>query len=649
MAEMIPDRLPANASRGEKEVFQILQNLADDCIVYYEPVIAQRYPDFIVIIPRLGVLLIEVKGWRESHILQADHTNVSIFIRGNETHKHPMRQVREYMYKLMDECKKSSNKLYLINNSAGEHEGKFIFPFGSMVVLNNIEKNQLQQHKNGDLTKIFPDKTTIYKNQLDELAKLSSINIELKLKSFFDPWWSFPVLSNSQINSIRAVIHPEINLSSNSQELIAKKEKVGLVEDFEKKTDTLKLPTIAKSEKSEEEVSLKVLDLKQEKSVRNIGDGHRLIRGVAGSGKTILLIARAKLLSQREDKPEILVLCYSVPLAYFFKNAFSGYPTIKALHFDAWAKSLSIVRKHEEINDDLGQRLLQRLKDGCEDSSYYKAIMVDESQDFSASWFSCVVEALDDGENGDLLIVGDANQKVFKNKDNKKIIWKNCGVNVVGGGRSTILRENYRNTKKILELAKIFSGSEKDKAQTVDSEEEGLSNVQVDVDKCLRVGDFKPVFIECKSRQDEVDLVVDKIRDLLQNQLWQGSKVPPVKAKDIGILYRHARGVDRPFLNALITQLKVITEVVWLSESSDSRDKVNESGIKIQTTHSAKGLQYAVVFVIWADLFPAPFDTTDEQQERNLFYVALTRPEDYLMITSTGSSSFTEMVQSKLS
>jgi hypothetical protein len=26
MAEMVPDRLPANASRGEKDVFAILQN-----------------------------------------------------------------------------------------------------------------------------------------------------------------------------------------------------------------------------------------------------------------------------------------------------------------------------------------------------------------------------------------------------------------------------------------------------------------------------------------------------------------------------------------------------------------------------------------------------------------------------------------------
>ena len=63
MAEMIPDRLPSGASAGEKKVFALLQQLPDDVIVYYEPVVADRYPDFIVIIPSLGLLVIEVKGW----------------------------------------------------------------------------------------------------------------------------------------------------------------------------------------------------------------------------------------------------------------------------------------------------------------------------------------------------------------------------------------------------------------------------------------------------------------------------------------------------------------------------------------------------------------------------------------------------------
>ena len=68
MAEMIPDRLPSGASAGEKRVFEALQRLPENCIVYYEPVVSNKYPDFIVIIPEVGLLIIEVKGWYPGHI-----------------------------------------------------------------------------------------------------------------------------------------------------------------------------------------------------------------------------------------------------------------------------------------------------------------------------------------------------------------------------------------------------------------------------------------------------------------------------------------------------------------------------------------------------------------------------------------------------
>ncbi len=82
MAEMIPDRLPSGASAGEKRVFDVLQRLPDNCIVYYEPVVSNRYPDFVVIIPEVGLLIIEVKGWYPAHIESGDLNQVRIASRG---------------------------------------------------------------------------------------------------------------------------------------------------------------------------------------------------------------------------------------------------------------------------------------------------------------------------------------------------------------------------------------------------------------------------------------------------------------------------------------------------------------------------------------------------------------------------------------
>ena len=97
MAEMIPDRLPSSASAGEKKVFALLQQLPDEVIVYDEPVVAGRYPDFIVIIPSVGLLVIEAKGWYPNHILEANNFEVAISPRGQpEICKHPVRQARDY-------------------------------------------------------------------------------------------------------------------------------------------------------------------------------------------------------------------------------------------------------------------------------------------------------------------------------------------------------------------------------------------------------------------------------------------------------------------------------------------------------------------------------------------------------------------------
>jgi superfamily I DNA/RNA helicase len=268
--------------------------------------------------------------------------------------------------------------------------------------------------------------------------------------------------------------------------------------------------------------------------------------------------------------------------------------------------------------------------------------MVDEAQDFAPIWFKCILAALVDCDNNDLLIVGDNNQKVFfeKNPSEKKPpSWKSLGINV-SGGRAKKLEINYRNTKKILELAALFSNH----GNSNQDDDAGAYIIPVDVSSSKREGDFRPIFIECQNRKEEVNTVISQIKDLLQNQTWQGCNIPKIEARNIGILYRHSAARDKPFINELLTQLNHFTKAVWLNESSDSRRRVNEPGVKIQTIHSAKGLQYAAVFVLWADLFPAPFSDTDEEQERNLFYVALTRPEEYLMITSSGHSSFTNIL-----
>src|ERR1700741_5562541 len=60
--------------------------------------------------------------------------------------------------------------------------------------------------------------------------------------------------------------------------------------------------------------TLAVMDMHQEQIARSLGEGHQIIRGVAGSGKTLILAFRAEYLARAATKP-VLILCYANGIA----------------------------------------------------------------------------------------------------------------------------------------------------------------------------------------------------------------------------------------------------------------------------------------------------------------------------------------------
>jgi DNA helicase II / ATP-dependent DNA helicase PcrA len=89
-------------------------------------------------------------------------------------------------------------------------------------------------------------------------------------------------------------------------------------------------------------------------------------------------------------------------------------------------------------------------------------------------------------------------------------------------------------------------------------------------------------------------------------------------------------------LNDFLTDMAIeppVESVVDVEEDSNEDEKLT-----ISTIHSAKGLEWRVVFIIWVldGRFPASksIESLDSlEEERRLFYVACTRAKDYLYIT----------------
>ena len=77
---------------------------------------------------------------------------------------------------------------------------------------------------------------------------------------------------------------------------------------------------------------------------------------------------------------------------------------------------------------------------------------------------------------------------------------------------------------------------------------------------------------------------------------------------------------------------------VSLQSDQEMSDDADENHITLMTVHSAKGLEFGVVFVVGLEeeLFPnqcAQTSPREMEEERRLFYVAITRAKDYCFLT----------------
>jgi superfamily I DNA/RNA helicase len=318
------------------------------------------------------------------------------------------------------------------------------------------------------------------------------------------------------------------------------------------------------------------------------------------------------------------------------------YSRIHVHHFDGWAISNGITRRKKdpatgkiETDESLGKRLLENLKERTGDYRHYDAILIDEAQDFPPIWFTCILEALRDPLDGDLLIVCDGNQGV---RLIGSVSWKSLGIKAAGRSihQAFDLDRNYRNTREILKLAQHFT------AKNIKNSEDSISIVPVDPGQAIRRGP-RPILYACKGHADECQRIIQIVKRLLDGKVRFQNKTVKIHPHEIGILYHGIPKKERGMFEGFIEDLNKVAPVTWLNENRWTRTKVFEQSIKAQTVYSAKGLQYRVVFVMWADQFK-PRKAEDRVQEERLLYVALTRASDILIVTYSESNEFIEMM-----
>lgn len=72
----------------------------------------------------------------------------------------------------------------------------------------------------------------------------------------------------------------------------------------------------------------------------------------------------------------------------------------------------------------------------------------------------------------------------------------------------------------------------------------------------------------------------------------------------------------------------------------------NDPPITVSTLHSAQGLQWWAVIIMWVDLLGSHQNNVD--QDRALLYVGMTRAEDFLFVSSSAETAITRQIENAM-
>ncbi|GLQ98462.1 DEAD/DEAH box helicase [Dyella mobilis] len=612
MAKLIPSRNSslAQMQAGEKRFSERLeQKLEDDYLLWYDVPIGPRQtrPDFVVFHPRRGLLVLEVKDWKQDTISAADKTQFTLITSQGAVRQHnPLLQARAYAL----EIKVMLERDPALRHPAGHrHEGHVIMPWAHGVVLSNISRKQFED---GNLQEVIPAHLVICRDEM-----VDTVDAE----TFQERLWAmftqvFPcALTLPQIDRIRWHMFPELRVEWGEGQF-------GL--PYGEDTDEKKVIAIPDL--------IRVMDTQQEQLARSLGDEHRIIHGVAGSGKTMILGYRAIHLARKLAKP-ILVLCYNKTLAARLDQLMGERglsDKVQVYNFHKWCRKM-LEAYHEPLPPEgegffeaMVERVMAAVEAGRIPRFQYGAVLIDEGHDFEPEWYQLIVQMVDPDTNALLVLYDDA-QNIYGKADRAKFTWKSVGVQAQG--RTTILRINYRNTLEILSVARRFAH------ELLDEREGDNDGVPLIAPESAGRRGAVPELIRTENANAELRTLIERLRSARE----RGRKL-----SDAAVIFRHKWEGEK-----IQQALQEAGIACRLADSIGKRSLYSaEDSVKLVSMHSSKGLEFPLVIIPYVGGMPKP--DQDEALEARLLYVAMTRATEQLVLIHHEESVFTARIRGSI-
>ncbi len=576
MANFFPEfekiqELKQKPTDGELHALEILKDLSDDYEVYFQPFINGHNPDIIVVRKNYGALIIEVKDWRLEDY-KIDEEDNWVLHKKEVLIKSPVKQVEAY-----------KNDLY--NLSIPSLLGKKIKDKGYYGIVQTAvyfhNENSIKKH--GVITDKF---CPVYGKNNFTIQKLEKHSLRKHQNKLFN---------DELYKEFQRVLKPSFHTLEQAQSVNLSKKQKQLVKS---------------------------------------GDKQQKIRGVAGSGKTLVLAQRAVNSHIRHDG-KVLILTYNITLRNYIHDNLNrvrqefNWNNFYINHYDALIFSEANNHNIKIINSsdiDLFENVKNRI-------IKYPAIFIDEIQDYQEEWIKIIKKYfLKNG--GEFVVFGDEKQNVYDQK-----LDKDKKPNTTISGAWNKLDESFRLSNKILQLAEKFQDKffkekyELDKAvpkqQEIDFDEESIEYYKFNDNDTM--SDLSNFIID-KSKENQIQpqniCILAHANQLLREldcEIRGTTKQKTYATFETQEMYESLKSIKS-------NELELESEIRTIRKNKRFNFWMNAGGMKLSTVHSFKGWEIDTLFLI--------IDNKSSHETKEVIYTALTRCRNKLFIININNDIY---------
>ena len=428
---------PTPLTSGETKVLSYFsENLSDDWEIYVQPPMNGLRPDLVLLHPRNGVVIIEIKDWDNQTLYWHDPKNLRLYFKNPAgktclASSQPLDKINLYK----DEIK----SLYALSMHTPQHFSVIT----GMLIFTNWNPKKIEEVFNSTVRqqKYFPEK---YQTNLIRCgADLETTEVDEFLPSANQP---HGYMSENIARELR---------------------------DW-----------LSSSEFDTEQTRFPRLNSTQTRLVMTrTQSGFRRIKGAAGSGKSVVLAGRAAELARAGKR--VLLLTFNITLKNYLRDLAVRYDRgasreIEFLHYHGFAKRICMefgyMEKWRKIFSDARQtglldnnnhtldekvpillvEVLNELKEsnpeGYKKRLEKDAILVDEGQDFNIAWWNSLRNLL--ANDGEMVLAADPTQDVYETASK----WTDEAMLGAGfSGNWAMLEDCYRLPESLMTKTNDFA------------------------------------------------------------------------------------------------------------------------------------------------------------------------------------------------